>query len=246
MSVVPSFSGVVVPVTVWMTVMAHLRADRITALAAALALACASGAPAPPELVDATALAPTLVLDLRYATDDNFVGAPIAGYEAPRCLLSEPAARALAAVQGDLAAQGLGLVVFDCYRPQRAVDEFVRWTQAPADPAHAARHHPHVPKDELIALGYIAPRSGHSRASTVDAGLVRLGDGAPLEMGTPFDFFDPLARVDAVVPEPASTNRALLSSAMQRHGFVPYAPEWWHFTLRDEPYPDSYFDVPVR
>jgi D-alanyl-D-alanine dipeptidase len=93
---------------------------------------------------------------------------------------------------------------------------------------------------------YIAARSGHSRASTVDVGLVRLADGASLELGTPFDFFDPRSHVDAAVPPPARANRVRLSEAMQRHGFAPYAPEWWHFTLAEEPYPDSYFDVPVR
>jgi D-alanyl-D-alanine dipeptidase len=229
-----------------MTVITCLRAHPITGLAAAAALACATGGPAAPRLADATALAPTLVLDLRYATTDNFVGARIDGYEAARCLLSEPAARALAAVQAELARGGLGLLVFDCYRPQRAVDHFVRWSREPADPVLAARHHPNVPKPELFARGYVAVRSGHSRASTVDVGLVRLADGVAFDLGTPFDLFDPLSHVDADVPEPARANRTLLREAMQRHGFAPYAPEWWHFTLRDEPYPDSYFDVPVR
>jgi D-alanyl-D-alanine dipeptidase len=222
-----------------MTVMGRLRAHAITALA----LACAASGP---TLVDARGFAPTLALDLRYATAENFVGTRVEGYEAARCLLSEPAARALAAVQSDLAQDGLGLLVFDCYRPQRAVDHFVRWSRQPADPALAARHHPNVPKQELFARGYVAARSGHSRASTVDVGLVRLADGAPLELGTPFDFFDPRSHVDAEVPEPARTNRARLSAAMQRRGFVPYAAEWWHFTLAGEPHPDSYFDVPVR
>jgi D-alanyl-D-alanine dipeptidase len=229
-----------------MTVMARLRRHPITALAAAAALACTTTEPAPPALVDARAFAPTLALDLRYATAGNFVGARVDGYEAARCLLSEPAARALAAAQADLAGAGLGLVAFDCYRPRRAVDHFVRWAREPADPALAARHHPRVPKPELFAAGYVAARSGHSRASTVDVGLVRLADGVPLDLGTPFDFFDPLSHVNAPVPEPARANRALLHDAMQRHGFAPYAPEWWHFTLADEPYPDSYFDVPVR
>jgi D-alanyl-D-alanine dipeptidase len=197
-------------------------------------------------LVDAKAFAPSLALDLRYATTDNFVGARIDGYEAARCLLAEPAARALAAVQADLAADGLGLVAYDCYRPQRAVDHFVRWTREPADPGSKARHHPRVAKEALIREGYIAPRSGHSRGSTLDVGLVRLSDGAALDLGTPFDFFDPLAHVDAPVPEPARTHRARLRAAMERRGFIPYPPEWWHFTLADEPYPDAYFDAPVR
>lgn len=196
-------------------------------------------------LVDAAALAPGLVVDLRYATANNFVGVPIDGYERPRCLLTEPAARALAGVQAELAAGGLGLVVWDCYRPQRAVDHFVRWSREPADPAAAARHHPRVPKDELFAAGYIAARSGHSRGSTVDVGLVRASE--PLDLGAPFDFFDPRSHTDATdLSDAARANRARLRSAMERRGFRPYPAEWWHFTLADEPYPDRYFDVPVR
>jgi D-alanyl-D-alanine dipeptidase len=243
--VVPSRSGVVVPVTVWMTVMRRLRRHRITGLAHALALGC-TGAPADaPRLVDAAALADGLVVDLRYAGAHNFVGAPVDGYERPVCLLSEPAARALARAQAELAAEGLGLVVFDCYRPQRAVDHFVRWSREPADPAAALRHHPRVPKDELFARGYIAARSSHSRGSTVDVGLVRGGE--PLDCGTPFDFFDPRSHGDAAgLSEAARANRARLRRAMERHGFRPYPNEWWHFTLAGEPWPDRYFDRPVR
>jgi len=244
MSVVPSCSGVVVPVTVWIVVMGRLRGHAITLLLAAAALGCASLRG--PKLVDAATLEPTLLLDLRYASANNFVGEPIDGYEAARCLLSEPAARALGAAQADLAGSGLGLVVWDCYRPQRAVDHFVRWSLAPPDPALAERHFPNVAKGELIAQGYIAPRSGHSRASTVDVGLVRLADGVRLDMGTPFDFFDPRSAVGAPVPESARANRARLADAMERHGFAAYPPEWWHFTLAKEPYPDRYFDLPVR
>jgi len=225
--------------------MSRLRRHRITALALTSALGCASAAADPPVLVDAAALAPGLIVDLRYATASNFVGARVDGYEAARCLLSEPAARALATVQADLAAAGLGLVVFDCYRPQRAVDHFVRWSREPADPAAAARHHPRVPKGELFAAGYIAARSGHSRGSTVDVGLLRRGE--PLDFGTPFDFFDPLSHVDATgLSGAARANRERLRAAMERRGFRPYLAEWWHFTLADEPWPDRYFDVPVR
>jgi D-alanyl-D-alanine dipeptidase len=221
-----------------MFVMARLRGHRITSLAAAAALSCATG----PAFVDVETLAPTLEMDLRYASADNFVGARIDGYESARCLLSVPAARALAAVQAELEREGLGLVVWDCYRPQRAVDHFVRWSRQPPDPASAARHHPNVPKHELFSRGYIAARSGHSRGSTVDVGLIPLEGGAPLDCGTPFDFFDPHSHVDAAVPESASHCRRRLAAAMQRHGFVPYAEEWWHFTLSPEPYPDAYFD----
>lgn len=208
----------------------------------AAGLACATG----PGFVDATSFAPTLVVDLRYATPENFVGTRVDGYEAPLCLLSVPAARALAAAQGALEADGLGLIVWDCYRPQRAVDHFVGWSQEPAEPSAAARHHPNVTKSELFARGYIAARSGHSRGSTVDVGLVRLGDGALLDCGTPFDFFDPRSHVDADVPTEARRHRQILHEAMQANGWAPYPEEWWHFTLRNEPYPDTYFDDVVR
>jgi zinc D-Ala-D-Ala dipeptidase len=230
-----------------MTVMARLPRHRITALALGGALACASAAADAPALVDAAPLTPGLVLDLRYATANNFVGTRIDGYEAPRCLLSEPAARALAGVQADLAAEGLGLVAWDCYRPQRAVDHFVRWSREPADPVSAARHHPRVPKSELFAAGYIAARSGHSRGSTVDVGLVRAGRREPLDCGTPFDFFDPRSHVAAAdLSDAARANRLRLRTAMERRGFRPYPAEWWHFTLANEPHADSYFDLPVR
>jgi D-alanyl-D-alanine dipeptidase len=232
-----------------MTVMARLRRHRhrITGLAAACALACADAAPQEPQLVDAAQLAPGLAVDLRYARADNFVGARVDGYDAARCLLSAPAARALALVQADLAADGLGLVVFDCYRPQRAVDHFVRWSREPVDPDSAARYHPRVPKQELFAQGYVATRSGHSRGSTVDVGLARTSDGVQLDGGTPFDFFDPRSHHDArESSETARANRTRLRTAMERRGFVAYAPEWWHYTLAGEPYPTTYFDVPVR
>jgi zinc D-Ala-D-Ala dipeptidase len=238
-----------------MTVMARLRRHRITgtataralASASAVALACVSAPPAPPVFVDAARLAPDLVVEMRYASADNFVGARIDGYESARCLLSEPAARALALAQTDLAAEGLGLVAFDCYRPQRAVDHFVRWSEEPADPTATARYHPHVAKEELFAQGYVAERSGHSRGSTVDVGLVRAGERVPLDCGTPFDFFDPLSHHGATgLSEAARANRARLRAAMERRGFVAYPPEWWHYTLAAEPYSDAYFDVPVR
>lgn len=198
-------------------------------------------------LVDATRVARHLALDLRYASADNFVGARIDGYEAARCLLSEPAAQALALVQADLAADRLGLVVFDCYRPQRAVDHFVRWSREPADPAATARYHPRVAKDMLFAEGYVAARSGHSRGSTVDVGLVRAGERAPLDCGTPFDFFDARSHHDArEISEAARANRTRLRAAMEQRGFVAYPREWWHYTLAGEPYPDAYFDLPVR
>lgn len=230
------------------------RALPLGLLAVVLA-ACGGGAPRAPEpppgppLVAVRDLDPTIVEDIRYAGPDNFVGEPIAGYEAPRCLLAEPAARALVAVQADLRAVGLGLQVFDCYRPQRAVDRFVRWAGEGGERGKAA-HYPRVPKGELLARGYIAPKSGHSRGSAVDVTLVRLdswGGATPVEMGTEFDFFDERSHTDSPdVSAEARENRRLLREAMERRGFRNLALEWWHYGFQPEPYPDRYFDVPVR
>ena len=220
--------------------------------AAALAgLACAGGgAPAGPDLVSLAELAPGVALDMRYAGSDNFVGAPIDGYEAPICLLARPAAQALAAVQHDLETEGLGLRVFDCYRPARAVAHFARWARDLGDERTKAAYYPRIEKSRLFELGYIAERSGHSRAATVDLTLVeRAGDGTlrELEMGGPFDLFDPLSNTDSpdVTPEQRA-NRVRLRDAMTRRGFKNLPVEWWHYTLEGEPYPDRAFDTPVR
>ena len=222
---------------------------RISLLVAILALGCGSRGSAP-DLVDVTTLAPSIRTDMRYADADNFVGEPVDGYEAARCLLARPAAEALAGVQRRLAADGLGLLVYDCYRPQRAVDHFVRWAEDTADVHTKAEHYPDVPKSRLFEEGYIAARSGHSRASTADLTMVRVaGDGSaqPLDMGTPFDFFDPRSHTESPdVTQAQHANRVRLRDAMEAGGFHNYVDEWWHYTLNDEPYPDTYFDVVVR
>ena len=202
----------------------------------------------PADFVDASELISGLVVDARYAGAHNFVGAPIEGYQRPVCLLTRAAARALAEVQNDLAPSGLGLKVFDCYRPQRAVAHFVRWAQDLKDTRTKSEFYPHVDKRELFRLGYIASRSGHSRGSTVDLTLVRKAEGATeLDMGTSFDFFSPKSwPSDQSVGAAARANRSLLADAMRRRGFRSYDKEWWHFTLRQEPHPDRYFDFPVR
>ncbi len=215
-------------------------------LLAACALACAPPRDGAPDFASLARVDPTIALDLRYATASNFVGAVIDGYERALCLLTRPAAEALARVQAELRSEGLGLRVWDCYRPQRAVDHFVRWSRAPDDPTAKARHYPRVAKSELFARGYIAERSGHSRGSTVDLTLTDR-DGRPLDLGTSFDFFDPSAAGGSrEVSAAARHRREQLRRAMERHGFVPYAAEWWHFTLANEPYPERGFDVPVR
>jgi len=204
-------------------------------------------APLPARFVDAAAVVDGLVMDMRYFGDDNFVGRRVDGYEGPRCILSAPAANALAAVQRDLAARGLGLKVFDCYRPQRAVAHFVRWAQRIDDVKRKGEFYPDVNKRDLFKDGYISQHSGHSRGSTVDLTLVRRSDGRELDMGSPFDFFSPKSwPSDRSVSPEAQANRALLAAAMRHGGFRPYNKEWWHFTLANEPFPDTYFDFPVR
>ncbi len=191
----------------------------------------------------------SILTDLRYAGSDNFVGEPIDGYAAPRCLLTREAAEALSAVQRALRPRGLSLQVFDCYRPQRAVDHFVRWAAEPGEETRAA-HYPRVEKSRLIELGYIADRSSHSRGSTVDVTLARRredGSWHPLDMGTPFDFFDALSHTDAPgLTARQRRNRRLLVDAMAERGFRNLPLEWWHYTLDGEPYPDRVFDVEIR
>ena len=188
---------------------------------------------------------PGLVVDMRYFASGNFVGARVDGYEAPVCILTHQAASALAAVQRDLSSRGLGLKVFDCYRPARGVRHFVRWARDP-DNSTKAQFYPHVAKANLFREGYIASRSGHSRGSTVDLTLVTLPGHEELDMGTPFDFLSPQSGLRGHVSAQARANRKLLADAMRARGFIPYEKEWWHFTLRNEPYPGSYFDFVVR
>ena len=201
----------------------------------------------PDTFVDAATVAPGLIVEARYAGSHNFVGAPIDGYDKPICYLTRPAAAALAQVVADLELGGLTIKVFDCYRPERAVAHFVRWARNLSDVAQKAEFYPQVAKSTLFRDGYIAARSGHSRGSTVDLTLARRADGQELPMGTPFDFFSPRSwPSDRSVAAEAQKNRALLAQTMQSRGFVAYNKEWWHFTLRHEPYPETYFDFPVR
>ena len=147
----------------------------------------------------------------------------------------------------DLEPRGLTIKVFDCYRPERAVAHFVRWARNLGDVKMKPEFYPHVDKSTLFRDGYIAARSGHSRGSTADLTLARRADGKELDMGTPFDFFSPRSwPSDNSVSAEAQANRALLAQAMQKRGFRPYDKEWWHFTLRHEPYPETYFNFPVR
>jgi zinc D-Ala-D-Ala dipeptidase len=222
-----------------------LRYSLITAFLGSLSVTAAAQ-DRPAAFVDAATVVPGLIVDARYAGAHNFVGRPIDGYQAPRCLLTRPAAEALAGVAKDVAHYGLVIKVFDCYRPVRAVANFIRWARDLNDTAAKAEFYPDVDKRTLFHDGYISPRSGHSRGSTIDLTLAR-PDGGELDMGTPFDFFSPKSSIlDGSIGLKAVANRGELSAAMRHHGFRSYEKEWWHFTLSHEPFPNTYFDFPVQ
>ena len=201
----------------------------------------------PDDFVDIAKVAPGIVVEARYAGYHNFLGRPVDGYEAARCLLTRPAAEALARVQNDLKPFGFGLKAFDCYRPARAVADFVRWANDTDDTKMKEEFYPDLTKDQLFSKGYIASRSSHTRGSTVDVTLITLPARIEVYMGTRFDYFSKRSWPDdPEQPVEARANRLLLASIMKLHGFQPYPYEWWHFTLENEPYPDTYFDFPVR
>jgi D-alanyl-D-alanine dipeptidase len=204
-------------------------------------IAALSGCATKPPLIDVHAVAPTVVEDMRYFGSHNFIGRPIHGYKAAKCLLSEKAAFALAKVQNELAFFGMSLKVYDCYRPQRAVDDFVAWAADLGDTKMKAEFYPQVDKSMLFKEGYIAAKSGHSRGSTVDLTI----EG--LDMGTPFDLFDPLSHtVNPALTPVQRRNRLLLRATMEKHGFKNLDEEWWHFTLVNEPFSDRYFDLEIN
>jgi len=198
------------------------------------------------EFVDITTVIPNAVLDIRYFGDHNFVGKPVDGYTAPKCLLHESAAKGLVKVQQQAQQQGLGIKVFDCYRPQRAVDHFVRWVNDKNDTKTKAEFYPNLGKDKLLG-GYIAAKSGHSRGSTIDLTLVDAKTGQELDMGSPFDMFDTLSNTDDPRITPAQkANRYRLKNLMVEAGFSPYSMEWWHFTYKPQAYPNTYFNFVVK
>ncbi|MEV7091718.1 M15 family metallopeptidase [Amycolatopsis sp. NPDC051045] len=250
---------------------------RVRALAVTLAAMAGLAVPTPAQAATPAAgfvalsdVAPSILQDIRYDTRHNFVGRRIDGYRRPLCILTRQAAEGLRDAQAQLRRQGYTLKVYDCYRPQRAVDHFVRWAKDLADEKMKAEFYPNVAKDRLFADGYIAEKSGHSRGSTMDLTLVRIPPpfqrpyvpGEPLkpcfaprdqrfpdntvDMGTGYDCFDPLAHTDnPAITGSARQHRDLLRSTMSAAGFRNLPEEWWHYTLDDEPFPDTYFDFPV-
>ncbi|MFG1268386.1 M15 family metallopeptidase [Xanthobacter versatilis] len=214
---------------------------------AGLPLAADARTDRPALFVDVATLVPDAVFDVRYFSSDNFVGTRVDGYGAARCFLTRPAAEALAAVAAEAKAAGLGLRLFDCYRPARAVAHFARWASDLADTRTKAAFYPDVDKKDLFAEGYIAARSGHSRGSTLDLTLFDRATGADLDMGTPFDLFSPRSWPGSdAVTRAQKANRDRLAGFMARYGFQPFDKEWWHFTLKAEPFPDTYFDFPIE
>ena len=189
---------------------------------------------------------PGIIQEIRYHSTFNFVGDRIDGYEEPVALLTREAARALKTVSNELGVQGYRLKVFDAYRPVCAVKHFVLWGIEDQDLRMKPFFYPDLEKQELFSQGYIAKESSHSRGSTVDATLVDMTTGKELDMGGPFDLFSETSHPDyRGISEEQYNNRMILQQAMIRGGFEPLDCEWWHFTLKDEPYPETYFEFPV-
>lgn len=190
---------------------------------------------------------PDVLLDIRYYSSFNFIGERIDGYEEPAALLTREAAQALKEASNEAMEQGFRLKVFDAYRPQKAVDHFVRWAKDPEDIRMKAFFYPDLEKKIIIPQGYIAEHSGHSRGSTVDLTLFDMATQQDVDMGGTFDFFGELSHPDySGVSEVQHANRMLLQSLMVKHGFRPLKTEWWHFILENEPWPDTYFTFSVR
>jgi D-alanyl-D-alanine dipeptidase len=225
---------------------------------------------APAGLVAVSDVDPTILEDIRYGTDHNFVGRQIAGYQEPLCILTRQAAQALHRAQTAARARGYSLKVYDCYRPQQATLDFARWGQRLDDEAMKAEFYPQLDKSELFPTYIADTPTSHSRGSTVDLTLVALPPRAQrryvsgeklascrgpvgqrfadntVDMGTGFDCFDSLAHtLDPRVTGPARDNRLLLKQLMTDVGFTNYANEWWHYQLTGEPFPKTYFDFPV-
>ncbi|MFF9044488.1 D-Ala-D-Ala dipeptidase VanX [Streptomyces parvulus] len=184
--------------------------------------------------------------DAKYATWDNFTGKPVDGYLANRVVGTRALCAALQSAREEAASHGFGLLLWDGYRPQRAVDSFLRWSEQPEDGRTKQRHYPHIDRPDMFENGYVAARSGHSRGSTVDLTLYHLESGDLVDMGGGHDLMDSVSHHGAEgVPQIAADSRRRLRSIMETSGFSSYACEWWHYTLTDEPYPDTYFDFPI-
>lgn len=192
-------------------------------------------------------ISPSIQQELRYCSNNNFIGTSINGYQESKLIITTVAANALKKVQNELVKKGLSLKIFDAYRPQTAVNHFVKWARVIDDTLKKQEYYPTINKRHLFKKGYISSRSGHSRGSTVDLTIVNIKTNKELDMGSPFDFFG----VSSHVAYPKLTNhqkknRQLLQTIMNKNNFRSYSKEWWHFTLRHEPFPKTYFSFPVK
>lgn len=212
------------------------------------------------QFVTVTDVVPDAILEIRYFSSYNFVGTRIDGYLEPVALMTRQAADSLRAVSDDLKRHGYCIKIYDAYRPQRAVDHFMRWATDPTDTLTKAYFYPQLDKPTVFEKEYVARRSGHSRGSTVDLTLVDMLTGKELDMGGTFDWFGPESHPDyggdpetleytddgTRISSEQFYNRMILRAAMLRHGFLPLDNEWWHFRLDHEPFPDTYFNFPVK
>ena len=200
----------------------------------------------PSDFVVLADFVPGIIQEIRYYSTYNFIGDRIDGYEEPCSLLTKEAARALKSVSNEMNVRGYRLKIFDAYRPARAVKHFVLWGIEDLDLRMKPYFYPDLEKQELFAKGYIASQSSHSRGSTVDLTLLDMATGKEVDMGSPFDMFSEVSHPDyRGITEQQYDNRMILQQVMVRNGFSPIDCEWWHFTLNDEPFPDTYFDFPV-
>jgi D-alanyl-D-alanine dipeptidase len=193
---------------------------------------------------------PTLILDLRYATSENFTGKIVTGYTSEKAIGTKALSIALRKVQALLRSKALGLKVFDAYRPQSAVDAFISWAASASDTLKKREYYPNLKKEDLFELGYIAEKSGHTRGSTIDVTLVYLKGrrkGKEIDMGGKWDYFGEASHFNYQKISPKQMeNRRLLRDLMIEGGFNPYEKEWWHFSLKNEPFPTTYFDFPLH
>lgn len=206
-----------------------------------------ASATAPADFVILADVVPDIIQEIRYYTTYNFVGRRIPGYDEPVALMTRRAADSLRRVSDDVKAQGYRLKVFDAYRPMTAVRYFVQWGKELNDTLMKRYFYPEVNKADVFRLGYLSSRSAHSRGSTIDLTLFDMNTEREVDMGGTYDFFGEVSHPTYTRNLSASQlrHRRILREAMLRHGFKPVGSEWWHYTLRNEPYPNQFFEFPV-
>lgn len=200
----------------------------------------------PESFVLVSDVVPDVIQEIRYYSTYNFVGERIDAYNAPVAILSKEAAVALKKASEDFKAQGFYIKIFDTYRPQSSVDHFIRWSQDQNNVKMKPFFYPDVNKEDLFKLGYVAEKSSHSRGSTLDITIVDAKTGKEVDMGSPFDLFNEISHHNSnKITSEQQQNREIIKNTMERNGFKSYPTEWWHYTLQNEPYPDTYFDFSV-